>query len=133
MSAVSAIQILGNMFETIQDPDASDWEKFTATISGLAMAFPMLSMALNKNTIESLSATSAAIGHALGLEVEKVALNEASMAAEGFGLSLAKSLLPLASVLIAVGALAFAIKHLIEEYNKDADAAKEATKQTEKL
>jgi hypothetical protein len=48
MSAVSAIQILGNAFETIQDPDVSDWEKFTTVITAMSTAIPMLTMAFNK-------------------------------------------------------------------------------------
>jgi branched-subunit amino acid ABC-type transport system permease component len=40
---------------------------------------------------------------------------------------------PIGLAVAAIGGLVLVIKHLVEEYNKDADAAKEATKQTEKL
>ena len=125
-ATISVLQILGNAFETISDPNISSWEKFTTVLTGLTAAVPMLTMVFNKNTIETLSATSAAIGHAFGLKTEAVALNETTMATKGFGTTLAKSLIPLGATVIAIGALVLAIKYLHDAYNADADAAKEA-------
>lgn len=133
MSAVSAIQILGNAFETIQDPDVSDWEKFTTVITAMSTAIPMLTMAFNKQSIASLAAASSAIAHAVGLETTATAAMGAAAATGTFTGSIWTLLWPIGLAVAAIGGLVLIIKHLVEEYNKDADAAKEAVKQTEKL
>lgn len=42
MSFSSALSMLGSMWDTLQDPDASGWEKLGSVFSTLAMVIPML-------------------------------------------------------------------------------------------
>ena len=55
LSAASAINMLGGMFDTLSDPDVSGWEKFTTILMTLGTVVPMLISAWKglKTIIES--------------------------------------------------------------------------------
>jgi hypothetical protein len=66
--------MLGNVIDTIKDPDMTGWEKFVAILTSVSMAIPMIVM-----TITSLKTTFA------GLSVEvikKAVVTGANTAAE---------------------------------------------------
>lgn len=71
MSAASAINMLGTMFDTLSDPDVSGWEKFTTILTTLSMLIPtMISLwgtfktLLGQETIAKIANVAATIAQA---------------------------------------------------------------------
>ena len=133
MATISVIQTLGGVWDTISNPDATPWEKVSAVMMGLTTIVPMLTMALNKESIQSLAAASAAIAHAFGLNTEAVAAEIAAGATKSFGIVLYSVLLPIGLVIAAIAALTAGIMALISVYNADADAANKAASTAQNL
>ena len=119
LSAVASIvNTIKGVMETLEDPDASSWEKLSSVLMGIGTIIPMITMMFNKNTIASYAAAGAHIAQAIGLKSINLA---AAGAAGSIGAFTASIGVLLGTVAIAIGviaALAFVIK---EVYNSSAE------------
>ena len=132
LSLISGLQMLSTAWETASNPDLTPWERFSGTITGLLTAIPMLTMALSKESIQSLAAAAAAISHALGLSTEATAAGVAAGATTAFSAALWSILWPIGLVIAAIVGLIAIISALSNAYNADAIALERANEGLER-
>jgi len=116
MATISIIQTLGGVWDTVSNPDASAWEKVGSVMMGLATIVPMLTMALSKESIQSMAAAAAAIAHALGLSTEATAAGIAAGATATFGTVLYTVLWPIGLVIAAIGLLVGIVMGVVKAF-----------------
>lgn len=119
LSAVASIvNTIKGAMETLEDPDASSWEKLSSVLMGIGTIIPMLTMMFNQNTIASYAATGAHIAQAIGLKSINLAAAEAAGSIGAFTASISVLLGTVAIAIGVIAALAFIIK---EVYNSSAE------------
>ena len=155
----AGISTLAQVFKTIEDPDMSGWDKFKSILMNLPMAITMctsgimslaevntlLTGALAKqNAVESKNlvikgmailqswakagADAAAAGATNLLTLAQAALNKVILLSP-----LMAYVVVIGLAIAAIAGLVFAIKGLINWYNKDANAAKAAAEEAEEF
>jgi hypothetical protein len=78
MSAASALSMLGDVTDTLSNPDLSGWEKFTTVMTTVSMLIPTLVTAwtslktiINAETISLIANTAAQIANNVAKSVSK--------------------------------------------------------------
>lgn len=139
-SLIGAVQMVSSAINTLQDPDATGWEKFSAVIMAVGMSVGMLTSAFNKNNLASMAAMVQSAATSMGM----VGLSESAKAAAlgfkagelsaiEFGAALWTTLWPIGLVLAAIAALVAIIYAAVQAYNADAIAAEKAAKVAQNL
>lgn len=131
MSTVSAINSIKNAVNTWNDPDASGWEKFGATISAI---IPVLSAFNGVQALNTMLTKADGIAHvtaAAGAKLHQIAeLGVAGAIKEMTASLLASPLLPFIAIILGVVAalalLSAITKGIANNYNADAIAAENA-------
>jgi len=174
-SIMMGVNALKGAFDTLRDPDATGWQKFSAILTGLSMGIPGLisglgglkkitldlalatqaeNLAQNENLIvkglvkvatllhiplkkaEAVATTEAAgasMADAGAKEAEAVATGQATAANVGFLATAWPILATMLAIAAAIALVVFAVKGLINWYNKDANAAKNAETASQNL
>ena len=152
--ALTAISALSSAFDALNDPDLSGMEKLQSILMSLASAIPMLTMAINSQTLATIKSGAAdavkniALALKIPLTVQSAAVTGADAVAEGADtaaielntLALLKNIAvkllfnPLAwAVVVAIAAVSFALYESAKAYDADANAAKGTADTVEKL
>ena len=106
MSAMAmTISSINGMINTLQDPDATGWEKFSAVLMTVGMTLPLLSSAFSMTNIQMLAGASASVAQAMGWSVAGKAAAVAAGEVTAFGTALWTALWPIGLVMLAIAGL----------------------------
>lgn len=151
---LTAVSALSSAFDALSDPDLSGMEKLQTVVMSLASAIPMLTMAINSQTLATIKSGAAdavkniALALKIPLTVQSAAATGADAVAEGtdtaaielntlallknIAVKLLSNKLLLAGIVI-LGATAYALYQVAKAYDTDANAAKGTADTVEKL
>lgn len=129
MSLISAFQILGSTWETISNPNTSDWEKLQSILMGLSSAIPMLSMALSKQNRQAILNTATSLSQALGLKTLTSATIAATGATAGLGAALITVAVPLVAIIGLFGSFYLVAKAFYNGINASNIALEQSQKE----
>lgn len=151
---LTAVSALSSAFDALNDPDLSGMEKLQTVVMSLASAIPMLTMAINSETLATIKSGAAdavkniALALKIPLTVQSAAATGADAVAEGtdtaaielntlallknIAVKLLSNKLLLAGIVI-LGATAYALYESAKAYDADANAAKGTADTVEKL
>jgi len=126
MNVAMSISMIKGAIDTIQDPDASPLDKLTSILMALGMVIPSILPSISALIVEeeALGAAGAKAGMGLTISSKGVAM---------FGGAIKLAFPEVLAIVVAIGALVAIISVLVDEYNKDAKAAKQAAEAAEKL
>lgn len=151
---LTAFNALSSAFDVLNDPDLSGMEKLQSVVMSLASAIPMLTMAINSQTLATIKSGAAdavkniALALKIPLTVQSAAATGADAVAEGTDtaaielntLALLKNIAvkllfnPLAwAAVAAIAAISIALYESAKAYDADANAAKGTADTVEKL
>lgn len=151
---LTAFNALSSAFDALNDPDLSGMEKLQTVVMSLASAIPMLTMAINSQTLATIKSGAAdavkniALALKIPLTVQSAAATGADAVAEGTDtaaielntLALLKNIAvkllfnPLAwAAVAAIAAISIALYESAKAYDADANAAKGTADTVEKL
>lgn len=137
LTCASALQSLGGMMDTLQDPDISGWEKFITIMSTLGMVIPMVVSTFSALGPVGTAAGAGAAAAGAGMASAGAGAAGAAPGLAGFGVALNAALGPVGWIILAVTALTAAIVGIgiaaSNAYNKDAIEAKKAAEAAEDL
>ena len=140
LTAVSALQMLDGVIDTLSDPDVSGWDKFLAVVSTTLTIVPMVATTVDslKKMLDSLSISSAGAGvNAAGAGAGTVVLGQgAKTAAVGVGgLSAAVNSLiwPLTLVALGITAVVAALSAFSKAWDKAHITEQEYLEYTSKM
>ena len=123
---ISAFNTLSNIPNILQNQDLNSWEKFTQITMALATGLPMLVTSF-KNLVPVLIKMSPTLKAAAAANGE-LALSAATVKAAFFEI-----ILPITLIIAAIAALIKLGSYLVKVYNQDAEAAKLAAEESERL
>ena len=134
MSMVSAMQMLGSLFDTLSDPDMSGWEKFTTALTTIFSVVMMLIPAIAALNKIQMSNGASLIQNAGAAMLNAFASKKLAKAKEGETAKVLASNLAwhanpviwIAAVILAVIAVVVALTAAIGNNNKALAAAREA-------
>ena len=151
---LTAFNALSSAFDALNDPDLSGMEKLQTVVMSLASAIPMLTMAINSQTLATIKSGAAdavkniALALKIPLTVQSAAATGADAVAEGadtaaielntlallknIAVKLLSNKILLAGIVI-LGATAYALYQVAKAYDADANAAKGTADTVEKL
>lgn len=134
-STVSAINTVIGTFNTLNNPDASGWEKFSAVLIGVTTVITMLTTAYTKQNLASAATLVSTVANSLGFtglaasaSAASAALTGATVGVMGFGTALWTALWPIGLVVAAVAGLVAGIIALVKWLNEPTDAEKNLAK-----
>ena len=105
LSFISALQMIGGIVDTLQDPNMTGWEKFLSIGSTLLMMVPMLVSAFTGLSAIMPGVAASSAGAAAGIGGTGVAAGAATGPVAGFGVALNAALGPIGWVALALTAL----------------------------
>ena len=123
---ISAFNTLSNIPNILQNQDLSSWEKFTQITMALATGLPMLI-----TSFKNLS--TAAIKLSPTLKAAAAANGEVALSAATVKAAFMEIILPITLIIAAIAALIKLGSYLVKVYNQDAEAAKSAAEESERL
>lgn len=129
-SSLSTISMIANsikgLIDTFNNDDLSFLEQFSTFMTTIGMTLPMIINLFKAENVQSLLATSNLIKQAAGYQAYSKEAIAAATSTGVFNIAVAKMLLPLIALTAAIVGVIGVAKLLINWWNKDADAAKNA-------
>ena len=130
-SVVGIVNTFKSTIDTLKDPDASGWEKFSAILLAVGSAIGLVTMAFNKESVAAMASTVASVASALGFTGVASSATAAAAGTVAFGTALWTVLWPIGLVMAAIAALVGIIAGLVYILNQPTDAEKNLEKATE--
>lgn len=134
MSAMAmTISSINGMIDTLKDPDATGWQKFSAILMTVGMTVPMLTSAFSKNNLQMIAGASASIAQALGFQAAGASAFAATGEVAAFGATLWSVLWPIGLVMAAIAALVGIFVLLHKQAHKAENEFKKASETADKM
>lgn len=124
-STAMAITTLKGLFDTWNNEDLSVGDKLLSTFTSLGIVIPMVTSALNKNSVASMAAFSKALLLKVGLDAEAQSAVAAGTATAGFGTALWTALWPIGLLMAAIAALVAVIWLVVKAFEAVAASSPE--------
>lgn len=127
------ITSINGMIDTLKDPDATGWEKFSAVLMTIGMTLPLLVSAFSMTNIQMLAGASASVAQAMGWSVAGKAAAVAAGEVTAFGTALWTALWPIGLVMLAIAGLIGIFVALYRQAHKAEREFKKASETAEQM